>query len=106
MTQSPAISPGGRPRRSFTQQEPIEDTAIEGAVRMLRSGRRLRYNVGPGETSEAALLEADFARWQAARFCLAGASGGYAMATALRAAGVRPDEPVLTNGFTRLRSVA
>ena len=69
-------------------------------MRVLRSGRLHRYNVEPGEIAEAALLEADYAHWQGARYCLACASGGYAMATALRAAGLRPDEPVLTNGFT------
>ena len=100
MSEAPASGSGGRSRRSFTQQEPIDEAAIEAAVRVLRSGRLHRYNVEPGEVAEAALLEADYARWQGARFCLACASGGYAMATALRAAGLRPDEPVLTNGFT------
>lgn len=87
-------------RRSFTQQEPIDEAAIEAAVRVLRSGRLHRYNVEPGETSEAALLETEYARWQGARYCLACASGGYAMTTALRAAGLKPGESVLTNGFT------
>ncbi len=100
MSDAPASGSGGRSRRSFTQQEPIDDAAIEAAVRVLRSGRLHRYNVEPGEVAEAALLEADYARWQGAKFCLACASGGYAMATALRAAGLRADEPVLTNGFT------
>jgi len=85
---------------AFTQQEPIGEAAIASAVEVLRSGRLHRYNTLPGEASQAALLEADYAGWQARRYCLACASGGYAMHIALLAAGLRPDEPVLTNAFT------
>lgn len=66
----------------------------------MRSGRLHRYNVAPGEVSEAARLEEEFARWQGARYCLALASGGQAMQIALRAAGVKPGDRVLTNAFT------
>lgn len=85
---------------SFTQQEPIPDDAIAAAVAVMRSGRLHRYNTAPGESPEAALLEQDFARLTGARHCLAVASGGQALAIALRAAGVRPGERVLTNAFT------
>lgn len=85
---------------SFTQQEGLDDDAIAAAVRVMRSGRLHRYNVMDGEVAEAAALEAEYAAYQGARYCLACASGGYAMTTALRAAGLRHDEPVLTNGFT------
>ena len=74
--------------------------AIERATEILQSGRLHRYNTVAGETSEAALLELDFRDYIGARYCLAVASGGYAMTTALRAAGLRPGEPVLTNSFT------
>jgi dTDP-4-amino-4,6-dideoxygalactose transaminase len=85
---------------SFTQQEPIPEAGIEAAVAVMRSGRLHRYNVAPGEASEASALEREFALWQGARYCLAVASGGQAMQIALRAAGVRPGDPVLTNAFT------
>ena len=85
---------------SFTQQEPIPEAAIEAALGVLRSGRLHRYNAAPGEEPEAAALERDFARMTGARHCLAVASGGQALAIALRAAGVRPGDRVLTNGFT------
>ena len=85
---------------SFTQQEGLGDAAIEAAVRVMRSGRLHRYNTVDGETAEAAVLETEYAAYQGARYCLACASGGYAMTTALRAAGLQPGEPVLTNGFT------
>ncbi len=86
--------------KSFTQQEPILEEGIEAAVAVLRHGRLHRYNVMPGEAGEAALLEEEFAAFTGAKYCLAVASGGYAMGAALRAAGVGPGDPVLTNAFT------
>lgn len=85
---------------SFTQQEPIPDEGIAAALRVMQSGRLHRYNTVAGEQSETALLEKEFADWIGAKFCLAVASGGYAIATALRASGVRPGDRVLTNAFT------
>lgn len=85
---------------SFTQQEPIPEAAIAAALRVMQSGRLHRYNTTPDEIAEAALLEEDFATTTGARYCLAVASGGYALATALRAVGVQPGERVLTNAFT------
>ncbi|WP_375173537.1 DegT/DnrJ/EryC1/StrS family aminotransferase [Pseudooceanicola sp.] len=85
---------------SFTQQEPIPDDAIEAAVEVMRSGRLHRYNVAEGEAGEVALLEQEFARAMSAEYALATASGGSAIATALRAVGVKPGDRVLTNAFT------
>ena len=85
---------------SFTQQEPIPDEGIDAALAVLRHGRLHRYNLAEGEAGEAALLEREFADHVGAEYCLAVASGGYAMATALRAVGVRPGEKVLSNAFT------
>lgn len=85
---------------SFTQQEPIPDEAIEAALAVLRHGRLHRYNLARGEQGETALLEQEFATQTGARYCLAVASGGYALATALRAVGVGPGDAVLTNAFT------
>ncbi len=85
---------------NFTQQEPIPETAIERAVAVMRSGRLHRYNVAEGEISETTLLEKEFSAYMGGVYCLAVTSGGYAMVTALRAFGVAPGEPVLTNAFT------
>ncbi|MCB1337981.1 MAG: DegT/DnrJ/EryC1/StrS family aminotransferase [Maritimibacter sp.] len=85
---------------NFTQQEPLPEAAIEAAVRVMRSGRLHRYNTAPGELAETALLEQEFAAYMGSAYALAVASGGYALATALRAVGVEPGEPVLTNAFT------
>ncbi len=85
---------------NFTQQEPIPDEAIDAAVAVMRSGRLHRYNVSEGELGEAALLEQEFAAQMGAKYALAVASGGYALATALRAVGVKPGDKVLTNAFT------
>lgn len=86
--------------KSFTQQEPIPETGIAAAVAVLRSGRLHRYNLEPGETGEAAALEAEFAAYQGARHCIAVTSGGQALQIALRALALRPGEPVLANAFT------
>ncbi|UYV36072.1 DegT/DnrJ/EryC1/StrS family aminotransferase [Rhodobacteraceae bacterium D3-12] len=85
---------------NFTQQEPIPDEAIEAAVRVMKTGRLHRYNVAEGEAGEVALLEQEFAEAMGAKYCLAVASGGYALACALRALGVAPGDRVLTNAFT------
>lgn len=85
---------------SFTQQEPIPEDGIAAALDVLRHGRLHRYNLAPGEEGEAALLEREFAAWIGAPYALAVASGGYALATALRAVGVKPGQTVLTNAFT------
>ena len=85
---------------NFTQQEPIPQEGIDAAMAVLTHGRLHRYNEAAGEVAEAALLEEEFAAQMGAKFCLAVASGGYAMATALRACGVTPGDKVLTNAFT------
>ena len=75
--------------------------AIAAAVEVMRSGRLHRYNTRRAKTV------AGLATWSG--ICgLAGQailprglrSGGHAMHIALRAAGMVPGEPVLTNAFT------
>jgi dTDP-4-amino-4,6-dideoxygalactose transaminase len=85
---------------SFTQQEPIPEAAIDAAVAVLRSGRLHRYNLVGSAPGEVEQLEAAYRDWQGRRYCLAVTSGGQAMQIALRACGLRPGDPVLTNGFT------
>jgi dTDP-4-amino-4,6-dideoxygalactose transaminase len=86
--------------KSFTQQEPIPDDGIAAALAVLRHGRLHRYNTTPDDPGEVALLEEDFAALTGASYALAVASGGYAMATALRAVGVGHGDAVLSNAFT------
>ena len=95
-----ADPPDARFTGSFTQQEPIPEAGIEAALAVLRHGRLHRYNTLGDEVAEAALLEEEFAALTGAKYCLAVASGGYAMACSLRAAGLAPGAPVLTNAFT------
>lgn len=85
---------------SFTQQDPIAPEAIAAAVAVLRTGRLHRYNLAPDEQGEVAALEAEYRDWQGADYCLAVTSGGQALQIALRALGVAPGDPVLTNAFT------
>ncbi|MBO9403241.1 aminotransferase class I/II-fold pyridoxal phosphate-dependent enzyme [Shimia sp. R9_3] len=85
---------------NFTQQEPISEEAIAAAVEVMRTGRLHRYNLTEGEVGEVSLLEQEFAQSVGAKYCLAVASGGYAMGCALRAMGVGAGDKVLTNAFT------
>ena len=85
---------------SFTQQESIPEAGIEAALAVMRHGSLHRYNTAAGELSETALLEQEYAQYVGAKYCLAVASGGYAMATALRALGVGHGDKVLSNAFT------
>jgi len=87
-------------RGAFTQQEPIGDAAIAAAVAVMKTGRLHRYNTVGGEIAQASRLEEEYAAYQGRSYCLACASGGYAMHIALLAAGMRLGEPVLTNAFT------
>ena len=80
---------------SFTQQEAIPEKAIQAAIAVMRHGRLHRYNVVAGETAETVLLEKEFADSCDAKYCLAVASGGYALTTALRASGIQKNDIVL-----------
>lgn len=85
---------------NFTQQEPIPAEGIAAATEVMQHGRLHRYNTAGNELGEVALLEQEFASFTGAKFALAVTSGGYALATALRAVGVEPGTQVLTNAFT------
>ena len=86
--------------KSFTQQEAIPSSGVEKAVDILKSGRLHRYNTGPGEISDTALLESEYAAYQGVDYCLAVTSGGQAIQIALRAAGIQPGDLILANAYT------
>ena len=85
-------------KKSFTQQEPIPEAGIVRAVELMQEGALHRYT--KGKHSETSQLEAEFAQWQGSQFCLACASGGYALALALRLLGVKAGDAVLANAYT------
>lgn len=85
--------------KSFTQQEPLPEEAIENAVALLRTGRLFRYNTD-AEAGDAALLEQEFAAYMGKKFCLACSSCGSALYMALKVAGVQKGDTVLCNAFT------
>lgn len=94
-------APRSRFAGNFTQQESIPADAIAAAVAVMEGGRLHRYNVAhPDELSETALLEIEYAGYQQQKYCLACASGGYAIQLALRACGLQTGQSVLTNAFT------
>lgn len=84
----------------FTQQESIPEEGIEQAIAVMRSGRLHRYNAVGDECTETELLEQEFAAYSGSKYCLACASGGYALHIAMRAVGVKTGDKVLCNAFT------
>jgi len=86
--------------KPFTQQEAIPESGIEAALQIMRTGRLHRYNTLPDEIAAVAQLEREFATFMGQPYCLACTSGGYALHIALKAAGIKPGEPVLCNAFT------
>jgi dTDP-4-amino-4,6-dideoxygalactose transaminase len=84
----------------LTQQEPIPAAGVEAALALMASGKLHRYGETGGKPSEASALEAEFARELGVKYCVAMNSCGGAMFVALKAAGVKPDDAVLSNCFT------
>lgn len=78
----------------------VPEEAVAAAVDLLRDGRLHRYGETLGDSSDAALLEEEFAAQLGARYCVAVNSCGSAMYLALLCTGVRPGDRVLMNAFT------
>lgn len=95
-------APEPRPALAFdlTQQEPIPAEGVQAALRLMASGRLHRYGEVGGTPSEVSLLEQAFAQEVGVRYCVAMNSCGSTMFVALKAAGVRQGDRVLTNCFT------
>ncbi len=91
---------GTRLELDLTQQEPIPPDGIKAALALMSSGRLHRYGETGGKPSEVSALEAEFARELGVRYCVAMNSCGSTMFVALRAAGVKPGDAVLSNCFT------
>jgi dTDP-4-amino-4,6-dideoxygalactose transaminase len=84
----------------LTQQEPIPPEGIAVALALMASGKLHRYGEVGGKPSEVSALEAEFAQQLGVRYCVAMNSCGSTMFVALKAAGVRPGDAVLSNCFT------
>jgi len=86
--------------KSFTEQAPLPEASVARATELMRSGKLHRYNLGPGETDDAALLEKAFADQLGRPYCVACTSGGFALHVALRSLLPAPGERVMCNAFT------
>jgi len=93
---------GQRPifSKEFTKQESLPPEAIARAIELLQTGRLHRYNNAPGEESDAALLEREFADDVGSKYCVALSSCGSSLYVALKCAGAQPGDLVLSNAFT------
>ena len=96
----PMTSPPRSLDLDLTQQEPIPPEGVQAALALMASGKLHRYGEVGGKPSEVSALEAEFARQLGVKYCVALNSCGSAMFVALKAAGVKPGEAVLSNCFT------
>ena len=87
-------------RKEFTRQESLPSEAIERTNQLLATGRLHRYNTAPGEPSDAALLESEFAAYLGSKYSIALSSCGSSLYVALKCAGVASGDLVLSNAFT------
>ena len=90
----------GKLELDLTRQEPIPAAGVEAALALMASGKLHRYGETGGKPSEVSALEAEFAKELGVRYCVAMNSCGGAMFVALKAAGVKPGDAVLSNCFT------
>ena len=84
----------------LTQQEPIPPAGVNAALAVMASGKLHRYGETGAKPSEVSTLEAEFARALGVRYCVAMNSCGSTMFVALKAAGVKPGDAVLSTCFT------
>jgi dTDP-4-amino-4,6-dideoxygalactose transaminase len=84
----------------LTQQEPIPSAGVDAALALMASGKLHRYGEVGGKPSEVSALEVEFAKELGATYCVALNSCGASMFVALKAAGVKPGDAVLSNCFT------
>lgn len=84
----------------LTQQEAIPPAGVEAALALMASGKLHRYGELGAKPGEVSSLEAEFAAEIGTRYCVALNSCGSAMFVALKAAGVKPGDAVLSNCFT------
>ncbi len=99
-TTSPRSSDGLWFGKDLSSPEPLPDAAIERAVELLRSGRLHRYGEQGSGYPEPSLLEQEYAAYVGSKYCVALSSCGAAMFIALKALGVKHNDPVLTSTFT------
>ncbi|HEY7803572.1 MAG TPA: aminotransferase class I/II-fold pyridoxal phosphate-dependent enzyme [Orrella sp.] len=88
------------PHLDLTAQEPIPTAGVEAALALMQSGKLHRYGEVGAKPSEASMLEVEFAKEVGAKYCVAMNSCGSTMFVALKAAGVKPGDKVLSNCFT------
>jgi dTDP-4-amino-4,6-dideoxygalactose transaminase len=84
----------------LTKQEPIPETGVEAAVALLRSGKLHRYGETGAKPSDVSSLEQEFAQEMGAKYCVALNSCGSTLFIALKTAGVKPGDAVMSNCFT------
>lgn len=86
--------------KNIKQADPIPVEGQEGALDVMRKGTLYRYNVATAEESVVSLCEKELCDYTGHKYCVALNSCGSALFLALKIAGVKPGDKVLTNAFT------
>ena len=84
----------------LSQPDPIPEVGVTRATALMRSGKLFRYGEWGGGLSEVGRLEQELAEYLSVPYVCAVNSGGSALFLALKAAGIKANEPVLVNSFT------
>ena len=86
--------------KNIKQADPIPVEGQEGALDVMKKGTLYRYNVPTAEESVVSLCEKELCDYTGHKYCVALNSCGSALFLALKCAGVKQGDKVLTNAFT------
>jgi len=86
--------------KNIKAADPIPEAGIAEAVELMRAGALYRYNVPDAASSVVSQVEAQVAAYTGHKYCVALNSCGSALFLALKCAGVKAGDKVLTNAFT------
>lgn len=86
--------------KNIKQADPIPQAGIDEAVSLMQQGKLYRYNVPTAEESVVSLCEQEVGAYTGHDYVVALNSCGSALMLALKAAGVKQGDKVMTNAFT------
>ena len=80
--------------------DPVPESGIMEAVRLMSSGRMYRYNVKDSKESVVSQCEVEIANYTGHKYCVALNSCGSAIMLIMKCAGLKYGDEVMSNAFT------